>query len=143
MSWYATILMIPEMRQNLIHMRCIFLLLLVITLLQFEEVALSHHSTYIFRLGVWKAENIRKLLRAYIMKWKITQWWSTLWTISTKRGITSNHWKQKPHRTLVSQVMAWDKHSLIICRSQTNNVQNAWYCIFQINFYFLKQSPLH
>jgi len=45
MSWYAAILMIPEMSQNLIH-RCIFLLLLVITLLEFAEVALSHHPTY-------------------------------------------------------------------------------------------------
>ena len=44
----------------------------------------------LFRLGVWKAENIWKLLRAYIMKWKITQWWSTLSTISTKRAITSH-----------------------------------------------------
>jgi len=62
-------------------------------------------SHILFRLGVWKAENIWKLLRAYIMKWKITQWWSTLSTISTKWAITSDLKSLKTSNHLWPQII--------------------------------------
>ena len=136
--------MIPEMSQNFIH-RCIFLLLLVITLLQFAEVALSHHPTYYSDSECGK-------LKTFENCYEHTLWNERLhsdgqhfqqYQQNEQSPLTSNHWKQKRHRTLVMQVMDWDKHTLIICRSQIKNVQNARHCIFKINFYFHKQSPLH